>query len=323
MYDRKLKEYFSSIPEIDFVVAYGSYGRGEESYLLIDGKTKLYNDIDLILITNSLDIKKNNLENDLKKILDVRWVDILVWTEDDFSKKRDTIFFYDLMSSYKVLKGSESYLNKITHDVSDLKISSLDVYDMFVTRSWSLLSLYSDNINIDEDLETFQSYQCAKLIIAITDFALLSNDSYTSKISDKLILLNALKEGDSRRVNHLLYFLKFAIEVKKNPSSKSLVRFVRNKDEINQLSDLYYYFFFKYLESISGSHIDLELRFKLIKYMRLFLSFSNSIVKFDSSIIKNFFYRDSVLNLVFDLKDNTDCDDFCVDVVNRTLNKIL
>ncbi|KDN28692.1 hypothetical protein VFDL14_15700 [Vibrio fortis] len=323
MYDKKLIEYFSNIPEIDFVIAYGSYGRGEASYLLVDGKPKLYNDIDLILITNSSEIKKESLEKDLKKILNVRWVDILFWTEEDFSKKRDTIFFYDLMSSYKVLKGNQDYLEKITHDVSDLKISPLDVYDMFVTRSWSLLSLYGDNIDIDESLEMFQSYQCAKLIIAMTDFALLSNDLYTSKISDKLILLNSLKGDELCKISHLSYLLNLAIEVKNDPNSESLVRFLRDQNEINHLSELYYYFFFKYLESTFGSHTDLDLRFKLIKYKRFLISLSKSILKFNSSPIKSSLYRDSVLTLTDELKDIKHCDKYCTDRVNWTLNRIL
>lgn len=322
MFDQKLSRYFLELPEIKYAIAYGSYGRGEESYL-ISNKKKLYNDIDLILIVDDKEIDELAIKNDLRNILDVRWVDILIWTLDDFSKRRNTIFYYDLMSSYKLLKGDSKQLSKVKVNLNELKISALDVYDMFVTRSWSLLALYGDDLSVDESIDMFKSYQCAKLIISMVDFVLLTHNKYTSKISDKLIALKLLKNKKS--YESLILLLEKAITVKFDPSSKSLLYIVNDSKGIEKLTKEYFSIFNKYIKSNSLSYIHPKVLLLLLKLKRCSISILQAFLNRNIQVVKHYIYREKVLRNVHKLT-KSDHGGFKIEQrrkINIILNEIL
>lgn len=311
MYDTQLKNYFLHLKEIDYVIAYGSYGRGEESYI-VDGDKKLYNDIDLILVVNDKNIDVLKIKYEIKSILNVRWVDILVWTIKDFSKKRNTIFYYDLMSSYKLLKGNEGELLKFINNINDLNISSLDVYDMFLTRGWSLLSLYSQELIISEKIHIFKSYQCAKLIISMVDFVLLSHGRYTSKIVDKLNAIKLMKTDGVQFNNDLIILLEKAILVKFDPQCNALISIVNDRKVISRLHTEYFDLFNLYLNS-KKIFTNNRLLYISLKYKRFIMCVIKSILGLNITSISHYLYKMKVirtLNLInssslnlIDLKD--------------------
>lgn len=243
MDNEDFKLYFSKYDALDFVIAYGSVGRGEAPYIVDDcGKRILYNDLDLILVTENkseIGMLLPEIKLDLKKKFGVKWVDILVWNDRQLTRKRNTVFYYDLCFKNLLIKGSPSLLKMKIKPFSQKKIKFYDFYCMYQTRIWAVMSLL---VNEDGYFDKrFKSYQCSKVILAICDFALFSEDKYTPIVVDKYGCLGFISDN---RVNEFLSeHLSNAVDVKLNPASCALDYFIQDESLVLELLKIYQYSF--------------------------------------------------------------------------------
>ncbi|KFE11151.1 hypothetical protein DN37_3346 [Vibrio cholerae] len=87
----KLVSYFSKYEQIEYVIAYGSIGRGEAPCVKDEkGNYILYNDLDLILVTENRTIVNSllpKIKEEIKDLFGVKWVDLLVWDRKQLIKK--------------------------------------------------------------------------------------------------------------------------------------------------------------------------------------------------------------------------------------------
>ncbi|WP_394392268.1 hypothetical protein [Shewanella woodyi] len=127
MNSSKLESYFTKYDQLDYVIAYGSIGRGETPYVKDkDGNDRLYNDLDLILVTEQRTTVVSLLPkiiDEIKELFGVKWVDLLVWDKKQLSKKRKTVFYYDLCFRNLVLKGSKRNLLKYLNHIRKIKLA--------------------------------------------------------------------------------------------------------------------------------------------------------------------------------------------------------
>lgn len=216
MFLNSLKEYFTQVEGVDFVLAYGSLGKGELStYVDENSKKRVYNDIDLIIVVPNKKIfleKSSKVHEDLKTMFETPWVDILLWDYNDLKKKRFTIFYFDLVQGHEIIYGDPQLLESYLHRFPSHKIKRFDLYKMFLTRSWALGSLYLGDDFFNQFPKGFKSYQAAKTIIATVDYELMSLGLYQSKLIDKLEIM---KDIETQKTLHDLLLL--AIEVKEQP----------------------------------------------------------------------------------------------------------
>ncbi|ELP4888453.1 hypothetical protein QPB17_003393 [Vibrio cholerae] len=238
----KLVSYFSKYEQIEYVIAYGSIGRGEAPCVKDEkGNYILYNDLDLILVTENRTTVNSllpKIKEEIKDLFGVKWVDLLVWDRKQLIKKRHTIFYFDLCFKNLVLKGCSQSLAKILRPFPQQKINTYDFYCMYQTRMWAVMSLL---IKSEENFgfwdRRFKGYQCAKAILAICDFCLFMKNVYTPIVSDKVDLLTS--SGNKNIDRFLSTHLVNATKVKLNPESNALDYFISDQTLVMDLLDVY------------------------------------------------------------------------------------
>ncbi len=247
-----LVSYFEKYTLLDYVIAYGSMGR-EETPCVKDqaGNVNLYNDLDLILVTEEkvkIALMVPKIKKEIKELFGVKWVDLLIWDNIQLRKKRNTIFYYDLCFKHLAIKGSKKDLAKILVPFPQKKISTYDFYCMYQTRMWAAMSLLIGHEGCHEYSEKkFQSYQCAKAILAVCDFTLLSRDAYTPIVAEKQNKMLANVNGNVDKF--LFAHLHNAVKVKLNPDLKVLDYFIDDESLVLELLSFYQVSFMKLLGS--------------------------------------------------------------------------
>ena len=189
MFDRELEVLFSKYPKIDSVISYGSYGRGEATVINAGKSIKLYNDIDLIIVSpDKVEIQSllDEIKEEVRAIVGTHWVDVLVWNQRDLIKKRNTIFYYDFVNGHRTIYGKAPILNPISSE----DITNSDIYNMYQTRMWALSYTLFTEVNAKD--ERLLYYQLSKVVIAIVDFLLLSEGVYKTKLHEKEKEINSL-----------------------------------------------------------------------------------------------------------------------------------
>ncbi len=182
MFDKQLEAIFSKYPKIDSVIAYGSYGRGEAALINTGTSPQLFNDIDLIIVTedkNKIRAFLEEIKEKIRVVIGTHWVDILIWNQKDLIKKRNTIFYYDLINGSRLICGRAPTFTPISSE----DISYNDIYNMYQTRMWALAyTLFKGGDSKDDKLFY---YQFSKVMIAIVDFLLLSKGVYQTTLYEK------------------------------------------------------------------------------------------------------------------------------------------
>lgn len=304
MFDKLLELFFGKYDDIVYAVAYGSYGRGEETYIFdSSGTPALYNDIDLILVVNNKVAFSKNLDK-LKTLLRAKlntyWIDILLWDLKDLQKKRKTIFFYDFCHGHKLFKGNKNTFEQLINPIDVNEITPSDVYNMYITRMWALLSLYGDaQPDNTFPIDIFKSYQCAKVIFAIVDFITLSHGEYVTLIKSKLRVLN---KGDYTLLDvNLERLALMAQEIKDNPKSTALNTFLENEKNLLLLHRLYLESFDSYMTTKSNSsHIHIF----FIELKNFMAAAARSLSSLNATPFRQFTHRRKILKLTKTIADD-------------------
>ena len=121
------------------IFLYGGYGRDEGSWVLeeINGQlsAKPYNDYDIALIVkkkfSSAELRA--LENEIKKHVDVKWIDLCQYTTLNLRLYGATIKNYDFKYASKWIDGDKTVLRHIP-DIDRKSITLKDVETWYITR---------------------------------------------------------------------------------------------------------------------------------------------------------------------------------------------
>ena len=204
------------------IILYGSYGRGEGAIYSNNKTDKLFNDIDVLLIVRKkIDILRiNNIKDELLKKIDVEWIDITQKTQFELKKSNASVFNYDLKYHSTVLYGDLNILN-LMPTIKRQEIEYNEIKILFFSRIWCFLGAYKSGGIVD--LEGYEAAyfnnQMAKIIFAIIDVILISNNKYVSSYHKKVKIF---KEFFSTDYPFLNKYILFALENKLSPSNNKI-----------------------------------------------------------------------------------------------------
>ena len=265
---------------------YGGYGRDEGSWVIgNDNNNKItikpYNDYDIALIVKNK-ITKNEiliLEKELKKYIDIKYIDISQNTIEELKKVKVTIKNFDFKYASKWIYGDKNILNYI-FEMKVENITLVDVQILYATRIWTLVGSFPKGglAKMNSENEMFFRNQMAKSILAIVDNILVINKQYDPSYKKRVDKLN--RYTDDRKIIELS---QWALEEKLFPKSKNM-----DADDIKNLykdiNTLFFKYFFQTLSIYYKTDIskpeDME---KYLMYNPMNLS---------KRLIKKYIYKD-------------------------------
>jgi hypothetical protein len=164
---------------IDHLSLIGSFGRKEAGLKKIGSKYVCINDIDILLITNFQKfISIDRLEQLIRTILDVKWIDIDVVTKQNRRLSSNSMWIVDSVLNNTKIHG----LNLLEFTNPSINLNSLpksEILILWKTRLWTMWSIeYYERDSKERD------YQLAKLLFSIIDTKTFNN-SYVSSYKEK------------------------------------------------------------------------------------------------------------------------------------------
>jgi hypothetical protein len=157
----------------------GSFGRREAGLKKNDNIYTCNNDIDILIITNSINaISSEFLENKIRSLLDVKWVDIDVFTTKNNRLTGNSMWLVDSVLNNIKLFGADitdfTNPNLITNSLNRREILIL-----WKTRMWTFWSIEFYNQDPVQ-----RNYQLAKLLFSVIDVETFDG-SYVSSYKQK------------------------------------------------------------------------------------------------------------------------------------------
>ena len=225
--DTIIKNIFSVIEKKDVIsiYLYGGYGRGEGSWVIDNSNTSQlkvspYNDYDIAIVVKRRLPKTHlrKIENNLKDILEVRWIDICQYTLVGLKRFKSTIKNYDFKYASKWIYGNKNILDLIPC-IDPRNISSKDIETLYVTRIWTLLGSFPKDgfFNLSIEQEMFFRNQMAKSVLAIVDAILVHNKAYDWSYRNRVSNLKLYTNDQT-----LLALAEWALEEKLFPKYKEM-----------------------------------------------------------------------------------------------------
>lgn len=232
------------------IILYGSFGRGEGAIYSFKKEDKLLNDIDILLVVKKKisDKRIKNIKDKLLKKIDVEWIDITQKTQINLKNSNTSVFNYDLKYHSTILYGDVNILNLIPA-IKKYEINYNEIKILFFSRIWCFLGSYKRGgiVNLEGYEAAYFKNQMAKVIYAMIDVILISNNKYVSSYYKKI---EVFKEFFSADYDSLNGYLSYALENKFSPSSdKILVSEIKSI-----LSDLASEFFKVFSSGLSLSY---------------------------------------------------------------------
>jgi predicted nucleotidyltransferase len=244
-----IKEVSLSLLNKDNVISiylYGGYGRDEGSWVLeeINGQksAKPYNDYDIALIVKDKVSKSElrKLESEIKKKVEVKWIDLCQYTISKLKRLNATIQNYDFKYASKWICGDRTVLDNIPQ-IDRKSISLKDVETLYITRLWTLVGSFPKQglKEMSKEDEMFFRNQMAKCILAIVDNILVLNKDYDASYKKRVdIVVNYTNDIE------LINLAKWALEEKLFPKNEGM-----GTNEIITLYKNVNTLFFKYFYS--------------------------------------------------------------------------
>ena len=239
------------------IYLYGGYGRDEGSWVLEQENEKMtakpYNDYDIALIVKSKfsNSKLRELENEIKKHVDVKWIDLCQFTTLNLKLYRTTIKNYDFKYASKWIYGDKTVLEHIP-EMDRKSITLKDVETLYITRLWTLIGAFSSNglVEMEKEDEMFFRNQMAKCVLAIVDNILVLNKDYDK--SYKKRVKNLSKHSSDIE---LMDLANWALEEKLFPKAEGM-----SSSAIEGLYKKVNHLFFKYFYSTLSIYYKKEIR---------------------------------------------------------------
>lgn len=205
------------------IIIYGSFGRSEGAIYSFKKEDKLLNDIDILLIVKEKisDKRINNIKDKLLKKIDVEWIDITQKTQNDLKKSNSSVFNYDLKYHSTILYGDMNILNLIP-TIKKHEINYSEIKILFYSRIWCFLGSYKKGgiVNLEGYEAAYFKNQMAKVIYAMIDVILISNNKYVSSYCKKIEVFKKFFAADYDSLNS---YLSYALENKFSPSSDEIL----------------------------------------------------------------------------------------------------
>jgi hypothetical protein len=241
----------SIVANVDAVIMYGGYGRGEGAWINSEGKEIPYNDYDILVISDSLveRAQLSQLRKNLAKRIGISWVDISIMKKNKLKKLKHSIFNFDLKNGSEVIYGDKD-IKSIIPKFEASKIPLKDIRILFFTRLFTLIGaikLYNIKNGFDngQDVMFFKN-QLAKAILACVDCLLILKGQYNS--SYKIRVKTVVKIYSFTREEEELFL--WALNEKLKPSSEGMneedtsrlyrrVEKIYRETMLNGLSQLY------------------------------------------------------------------------------------
>lgn len=244
------KEIFKKISpsNVKSIFLYGGYGRDEGSWVIENDNVKPYNDYDIAIMV----IKKTSpktlksIEKELKKKLEVKWIDICQYRKTRLRLFRVSIRNYDFKYASKCIYGDETYLRYIPN-MDARSIPLKDINTLYKTRLWTLIGsfpLYGLKEMSSDDEMLFRN-QMAKCVLAIVDCVLIQKNKYNPSYIERVKIISS--KSEDRKLNGLA---NWAIEEKLHP------KFVGMKEEeiIEKYTSIRALFFKYFFQGLSVYH---------------------------------------------------------------------
>ncbi len=211
-FDKMLEKYLDEISEavgksevgddIAAIILGGGYGRGEGGvFETPDGRKKLYNDLDLFVVTdniNHIKLKKvdkamASIGEDFSRRLEVDVDFGPAKNLRQFAKMPFTMMWQELREGHIVIYGNKDVLNILPdYDLHELPRS--EGLRLLVNRGAGLLfvkqRLGQEDISIDD--RDFIGRNINKAVLACGDVFLLLRKEYCLSVRDRLVLLEKL-----------------------------------------------------------------------------------------------------------------------------------
>lgn len=173
----------------------GSFGRREAGLKKKENIYTCNNDIDILIITNSINaISSEFLENKIRSLLDVKWVDIEVFTKKNNRLTGNSMWLVDSVLNNIKLFGADitdfTNPNLITNSLNRREILIL-----WKTRMWTFWSIEFYNQDLVQ-----RNYQLAKLLFSVIDVETFDG-SYVSSYEQKTNHGLDIKSIDNSFVN--------------------------------------------------------------------------------------------------------------------------
>jgi hypothetical protein len=224
--------------EIAAVILGGGYGRGEGGvFICADGNKKLYNDLDLFIITRNLGCDKiNNINKAMsalgKQLTEEIGVDIDFGPAKnirDLSKLPFTMMWQELREGHIVIYGNKDILDSLP-DYSLNELPFTEGVRLLLNRGTGLLFAKKklEAGLSDEDERDFIGRNLYKAALACGDVFLLANHKYSSSTKKRFEIIESFgkKKLDEDDIN--LY--REAVEFKFSPE-------ILPMDKLNELYD--------------------------------------------------------------------------------------
>ncbi len=233
------------------IYLYGGYGRGEGSWVLEEenGKkiAKPYNDYDIALVVKKKfsNDELRKLESEIKKKVDVKWIDLCQYTKLKLKLLKPTIKNYDFKYASKWIYGDRFVLNNIPV-IDRTSITLKDVEILYITRLWTLVGSFPKYglVAMPRAEEMFFRNQMAKCILSIVDNLLVVNKDYDASYKKRVDSL-----PNHTTDSALIDLSKWALEEKLFPKSEGM-----SSNEIEFLYRKVNKMFFKYFFSTLSSY---------------------------------------------------------------------
>ena len=275
--EERIKALFDNDLNILFVAAYGSYSRGEATYVKDeDGISRLYNDFDMVVVVKNKKLfhaRSEYYQKHMTQIVGRTQVDFFVLDKPLSWRMKSTIWYNDTRLTKKFFFGDLDEMKLYFGDLKARSILDFDVYAMFVARSWAAGCL---SVKLVQNPYTifYKRYQAAKLVIATVDFYLLAHSKYETLLDKKL---SALRLIDDDFAQSLVPKFIAAVQLKLSPSTSSLSMSSIDEESFDEYLSDYNRAFSAYLSSKTFASDTMLKIFMALRYIKALVLFKDKV----------------------------------------------
>ena len=227
------------------IFLYGGYGRDEGSWVIENDNVRPYNDYDIAIMVDKKVSPRilKSIEKELKKKVEVRWIDICQYRKVRLKLFRISIRNYDFKYASKCIYGEENFLRHIPNmDARFIPLKDIDT--LYKTRLWTLIGSFplSGLKEMSNDDEMLFRNQMAKCVLAIVDCILIQKNKYNPSYIERVKLISGSCEDKK-----LIRLANWAIKEKLRPRSQGM----KDEDILEKYTSIRYLFFKYFFEGLS------------------------------------------------------------------------
>lgn len=168
-------------PNIVYLAIYGSGTQIDFERASKSEKIFIQNDLDVLIVVDNVQQKPIDLvilTSMFKQYFVCTDFDFVVKNEKWLKKKRNTLFQYDLVHQNCVIVGDSAAFQKQLYCPPLNKVSKLDLFDYYVTRSWAMCYMYAQAFRIIDENQERLTIQTRKVITYIADMKAINAGTY-------------------------------------------------------------------------------------------------------------------------------------------------